>query len=86
MKHLLEIYTADCCYGCKEARALAEEISKQFPHLQVETVNLDKPGTERPAAVFAVPTYLLDGELLWLGNPHREDAIQQITTVLEDDP
>lgn len=84
MSHRLEIYVADYCYGCTEAHALAGSISAQFPELQVEVISLAAPGTERPASVFAVPTYLLNGELLWLGNPRREDAIGEIQNILED--
>ncbi len=83
MNYRLEIYVADCCYGCTEARALADSISTRFPGLQVEVISLAAPGTERPASVFAVPTYLLNGELLWLGNPRREDAIAEIQSILE---
>ena len=83
MSHRLEVYTADCCYGCSEARSLADSLSMEFPNLQVRIINLDDPESERPASVFAVPTYLLDGELLWLGNPRREDAIEKITSFLK---
>lgn len=85
MDHCLEVYVANYCYGCTEARALANELSTRFPDLDVAIVDLDQPGVERPSAVFAVPTYLLDGQLLWLGNPLREDAMQHIVNVLEED-
>lgn len=84
MGHRLDVYLADGCYGCAEARALADNISTQFPGLQVEIFNLDDPDTERPTSVFAVPTFLLDGELLWLGNPRREDALTQLTNYLDN--
>lgn len=84
MDHRLEAYVADCCYGCQEARALAHDISTRFPDLAVQIIDLDEPGAERPSAVFAVPTYLLDGELLWLGNPSREEAAQHIANILKE--
>jgi hypothetical protein len=84
MSHRLDVYLADCCYGCAEARALADNISTQFPSLQVEIFDLDDPDIERPASVFAVPTFLLDGELLWLGNPRREDAVTELAHYLAD--
>lgn len=83
MDHRLEVYVADHCYGCTEARALAKEVATRFPALDVEIINLDQLGTKRPSEVFAVPTYLLDGELLWLGNPSREDAVQDIANFLK---
>lgn len=85
MNHRLEVYVADFCYGCMEARALANEVSTQFPEIEVAIIDLNEPGAERPDAVFAVPTYLLDGELLWLGNPPREDAVQHFVNLLEKD-
>ena len=83
MTHRLEAYISDDCYGCGEARAIAEELSAQFPDVQVEIISLDTPDSEHPPAVFAVPTFLLNGELLWLGNPRREDAVQQIADLLQ---
>ena len=84
MNHRLEAYISESCYGCGEARAIAQEISTRFPDLQVEVINLDDPDVECPPAVFAVPTFLLNGELLWLGNPPRSDAVQQIANFLQE--
>jgi len=81
--HRLEAYISDDCYGCGEARAIAEEISTRFPNLEVQIISLDAPEAQRPSAVFAVPTFLLNGELLWLGNPRRQDAVQQIADLLK---
>ncbi len=82
MKHFLQIYVSDCCPGSNEARAMAQMMSATFPELRVQVINLDQPGTQVPMTVFATPTYLLDGELLWLGNPRREEAIDCIHTLL----
>lgn len=84
MNHRLEAYISDDCYGCGEAREIAREISARFPNLEVEIVSLDSPEAERPSAMFAVPTFLLNGELLWLGNPRREDAVQQVADLLQE--
>jgi hypothetical protein len=82
MKHSLQVYVSDCCPGSDEARAMAQMMSAAFPELRVQIINLDQPGTQAPMAVFATPTYLLDGELLWLGNPRREEAINYIHALL----
>lgn len=84
MRHRLEAYVSEDCYGCGEAREIAEQLSTRFPDLDVDIIELDAPGVERPDAVFAVPTFLLDGELLWLGNPTREDAVQQMAHLLHE--
>lgn len=82
MRHSLQVYVADWCPGCDEARALARIMSSIFPGLHVQVIDIAKPGAQLPKTVFAMPTYLLDGELLWLGNPRREEAIQHIHTLL----
>lgn len=84
MNHRLEAYISDDCYGCGEAREIAEEISTRFPDVEVEIISLDALETQRPSAVFAVPTFLLNGELLWLGNPRRKDAVQQVADLLRE--
>ncbi len=84
MNHHLEAYVSESCFGCDEARAIAEEMSTRFPNLHVEVINLDEPEAERPPAVFAVPTFLLNGELLWLGNPPRDEAVRQIAEFLKE--
>ncbi len=84
MAHRLEAYIADCCYGCDETRKLMSQLSAQFPELDVVVINLAEPGVKPPAAVFAVPTYLLDGKVLWMGNPRRGDAFQYISKFLKN--
>jgi len=79
----LQVYVAEWCPGCKEAREMARIMSALFPNLQVQVVDIDEPGTQIPPSVFAIPTYLLNGELLWLGNPRREEAIAHIHSLLE---
>jgi alkyl hydroperoxide reductase subunit AhpF len=84
MNHRLEAYVSEDCYGCGEAREIARELSVRFPDLRVEVIDVDASGIERPPAVFAVPSFLLNDELLWLGNPRREDAVQQIANFLQE--
>ena len=66
----LEIFVTASCPGCDRARANAETIcSWGLASLDVVLRDLGDPGTVRPAAVFAVPTYVLDGRVISLGNP-----------------
>lgn len=67
---LLEIFVLPACLGCRTAAALAERVrAAALPGVDVRVVDLSEPGVARPDAVFAVPTYLLDGRVLSLGNP-----------------
>lgn len=83
MQLSLEVYVADWCPSCEEAREIARMVAARFSKLQVQVIDIDEPETEVPAMVFAIPTYLLNGELLWLGNPRREEAVEHIHTLLQ---
>ena len=64
---------------------VAAEITKRFPQIVTEIINLDDPCAIKPENVFAVPTYVLDEEVLSLGNPHREQIIAKVTAALSDE-
>ncbi len=66
----LEIYITDQCANCQEAVVIAEA-ARRIAGLEVTVVNLDAPGQRVPPQVFAVPTYVLDGLVVSLGNPER---------------
>ncbi len=67
---VLEIYVAPGCIASETARDLAGTIrTADRPGLEVRLVDLGEPDTVLPSAVFAVPTYLLDGRVISLGNP-----------------
>jgi hypothetical protein len=67
----LEIYVTSECAGCQEALRIAD-LARGIPGLSVGVVTLDDGLQEVPANVFAVPTYLLDGQVVSLGNPARD--------------
>lgn len=73
----LEVVVAPHCFGCEEARSIAANVEKRLPWLEVQLIELD--GT-RPVSpqVFATPTYLLDGEVISLGNPRPEVLIRDL--------
>jgi hypothetical protein len=51
---------------------MASQISERCPWLLVELIHLDDPGATIPPNVFSVPTYVLDGKVIALGNPYLE--------------
>jgi hypothetical protein len=67
----LEIYITDQCANCQEAVLIAEQASG-IAGLEVTLINLDAPGQRVPPQVFAVPTYVLNGLVVSLGNPERD--------------
>lgn len=79
----LKVYIIEHCWGCQEAQALAEEMRQEFPELGVEIIDLNGAGVEKPEAVFATPTFILDGRVVSLGNPKLEDLRGWIEEALQ---
>jgi glutaredoxin len=69
----LTIYTMMHCPTCVETRRVAAAINARHRDLMVRLINLDQTPALRPPAVFSVPTYVLDGTVISLGNPYLED-------------
>ena len=68
-RRVLAIYALPGCPGWDAAHRLASLIGVACPNVDVRLIDLGAPGVVRAPAVFAVPTYLLDGEVVSLGNP-----------------
>jgi hypothetical protein len=83
----LEVYVAAHCLGCAEARRLAAAAARRFPGLEVRTIDVDAAARSGnpptlPEGVVAVPTYLLDGAVVALGNPEPEQLFARISSPL----
>jgi thioredoxin family protein len=77
----LEIYITDQCGNCQEAVLIAEQAGG-IAGLEVTVVNLDAPGQRVPPQVFAVPTYVLNGLVVSLGNPERDGFLAGLRAAL----
>ena len=73
----LDIYIDDCCETCDHARQIAEQVRERMPQVEVNLIELTG---KKPESVFAVPTYLLDGNTLLLGNPSEADLFDRLET------
>lgn len=80
-RHLLQIVVSRDCLNCEQALEAAREIARRHAELEVQVIDLDREAV--PEAVFAVPTYLLDGRVVSLGNPDLERLEQKVAEVLE---
>lgn len=79
-RRTLDIYVMPACFGYDRARQLANEVQMcGFPGVEVSLIDLSDPATVRPKSVFAVPTYLLNGHVLSLGNPELDWLCHQLT-------
>ena len=80
----LEVYVAAHCFSCVEAHRLAAAAASRFPGLEVRTIDLDAARAGAPPVlpdgVVAVPTYLLDGTVVALGNPEPEQLFARIAS------
>jgi predicted thioredoxin/glutaredoxin len=77
----LEIYVAHECTNCEEALLIAERV-RGIAGLEVAVIDLDEPGQIVLPGVVAVPTYLLNGRVVSLGNPAREEFLTLLRTEL----
>jgi hypothetical protein len=74
MKPVLKVYVAEHCPGCGEARDIAQIIKQDYPNVTVVVIDINQPDEPVPEAVFATPTYLLNGQVVSLGNPAPADV------------
>jgi hypothetical protein len=72
------IYVTQHCPICAYASEVAENIRHDFPQVELRIIDLATTSEPIPEAVFATPTYLLNGRVWSLGNP----SPQQVTTTL----
>lgn len=77
----LQVYVSQHCAWCSRSVALAEAVASHFNDVTVEVVDLDDPSASKPDQLFAVPTFLLDGQLLCLGNQEEEWLIRRLQQV-----
>jgi hypothetical protein len=68
----LEIFVVDNCWSCEESHRIAAEAKQRFADV-VEVALRDLERDPHPLTVFAAPTYVLDGDVISLGNPRREE-------------
>jgi hypothetical protein len=80
----LVIYVSDHCDNCTEALRLAD-LAREAPGAEVRVVNLDTTPHPPPARVVAVPTYVLDGRIVSLGNPYPDDLLRMLKQASGDD-
>ena len=80
-RRLLEIFVLPVCEGCRAAEMLADRVrAAALPGVDVRVIDLSEPDAGKPAGVFAVPTYVLDGRVLSKGNPDPAWLFDQLTS------
>ena len=70
---LLEILVAPGCHGCERAERLAGEIALSRPGIAVRLIDLSNEAEAGRPPSFAVPAYLYNGRMIFLGNPSSRE-------------
>ena len=79
----LDIFISNHCFNCQEALQIAAEAG-QIPRLEVRVINVDEAAGPIPAKVVAVPTYLLDGQTVSLGNPEPALFLARLASLAKE--
>ncbi len=77
----LEVYVEEGCHSCRRAREIAQGIEEEYPQVSVRLIDVAR-SPKPDADVFAVPTFVLDGEIVSLGNPRPSDLRRRIDCLL----
>lgn len=79
----LQVFVKTDCDICRRARQLAQQADDQFPNLVVDIVEMNETELERDD-VFAVPTFVLEGRVLSLGNPQESELHDEVASLLSE--
>ena len=66
------LYVESGCRSCAHALQLAERIRAEYPAVEVRVIDIGVSSEQLADGVFAVPTMVLDGEVISLGTPSWE--------------
>ena len=77
----LEVFIESGCLSCDRAVRLAKDVETDYPQLSVRVIDIGGDAT-RPEEVFAVPTFMLNGRVVSLGNPSVSELCSEIDALL----
>lgn len=80
----VDIFVAEHCFVCEYAHEIAELIESDFADVKLRVIDINKTEESIPDAVFATPTYLLNGRVWSLGNPSPEQVRERLTELLKN--
>lgn len=78
---VLQVFVEPACETCRRAIELAKAVDDGYPQLAVRIVDVRDHEAERDD-VFAVPTFVLNGCVLSLGNPRESTLREEIEVLL----
>ncbi|MEZ4502816.1 MAG: thioredoxin family protein [Dehalococcoidia bacterium] len=80
----LDVYVQSSCPACAEALRTVERARAAWPALEARVQWVDVAGVPPPPQVFAVPTLMLDGELVSLGTPSWPELAARVRRAFEE--
>jgi len=75
----LTIYIKDNSFPCAEAIDLASRIKSRLPQVELEIVNIDRSCDDNSIIVNEEPVFVLDHEVLHIGNPDEEALVEALS-------
>ncbi len=75
----LTIYIKDNSYQCGEAIDLASQIKRRLPQIELEIINIDRRNDDNDIVVNEEPVFVLDHEILHIGNPDEDALVEAIS-------
>lgn len=72
---ILRVYTGAQCEGSPIAHELVQQVRRLRPHQPVDIIDLSQQDARRPAHIFGTPTYCLDEQIIFLGNPSLHELL-----------
>ncbi|CAN5731656.1 hypothetical protein BH23CHL5_BH23CHL5_25830 [soil metagenome] len=80
----LEVFVHPDCLAGDTAQSIVDRLRRlRFPNVDIRLIDLSLPGVIRPAAIFTVPTYVLNDKVISLGNPAFDELLKRITDLLQ---
>lgn len=77
---MLQVFVTTGCDACDHARSVAQRVVEELDGVQVDVIDIEAEPERVPPSVFAVPSYLLNGALISLGNPSWEQLSTMLTS------
>jgi hypothetical protein len=79
----LEIYVEDGCMVCRRSLELAQHVERVFPEVSLAVIDLSEDGGRHRDLAVAVPTFVLNGRRISLGNPSLQELQEAISNLLK---
>jgi hypothetical protein len=71
----LRVYIGAWCEGSAIAHELVQQVCSLRPQQPAEIIDLSQQDAHRPAHIFGTPTYCLDEQIIFLGNPSLHELL-----------